>query len=424
MFPQLRQILILSAFAMLTLARAGAAPQAGGAGALTQAAQQLGARLDQLAATAQPPLFKRHLLSVGAVVRMEAARAGLYADADPKAAAEALDFVNQLIKAFDGDAAQWQTYVEGRRALILARLSKRDGTLQFAVVRFPAAWDPARAYPLLMFLHGSGPNTPLYFVANVGRGATVPFLAQAGFSVMPYGRGNTSYRDIGEIDVLEALDDMQQTFKIDPDRRYLYGFSMGGSGTWRVARRTPDLWAAVAPCGAGGPGVHPPAILARNVTYLPIWIFIGGKDPGFAGAKTLCDVIAQYGPAPVFNTDPTLAHAWPGEIHAKCVAWLTQHTRKRPDKFAFVADTDDHTGVWGITMKRDLAVGALPEFECAIAGNAVRIDSKGTAGLNVILGAGGLGLSGNVTVTWNGAQAYAGPATAVELGEGTRRLRR
>ena len=419
-----RKILILLAFLLGALTGTRAAPPSGGAESnLAEAVRQLGNRLDQLAATAEPPLFKRHLISVNAIARSEAARAMLYAGSDHKAAEEALGFVTQLIKAYGGDAAQWNSYLEGRRGLVLARLSARDGTLQFSIVRLPADWDPQKAYPLLMNLHGAGPASPLHYVTAISQGATPRFMAQAGYNVMPYGRGNSSYRDIGEVDVLESYDDMHRTFKIDADRRYLYGFSMGGSGTWRIARRTPDRWAAVAPCGAGGPGVHPPAILARNVTYLPIWIYIGEADPGFAGAKTLHDTIAQYGPAPVFTSAPGLGHVWPVQAQTDCVAWLLEHTRKRPDKFAFVADTDEHLGVWGITMKRDIAVSPLPEFECAITGNTVRIDSKGTAGLEVKLGHDGLGLSGNAMVTWNGAKAYEGPASAIELGEGTKRRR-
>ena len=78
---------------------------------------------------------------------------------------------------------------------------------------------------------------------------------------------------------------------------------------------------------------------------------------------------------------------------------------------------------WGITMNRDIAVSPLPEFECTITGNTVRIDSTGTAGLDVNLGAGGLGLSGTVTVIWNGTKAYEGPASAIELGKGAKRRR-
>lgn len=45
-----------------------------------------------------------------------------------------------------------------------------------------------------------------------------------------------------------------------------------------------------------------------------------------------------------------------------------------------------------------MTVGPLPEFECTLSGNSVRIDSKGTSGLEVSLGAGSLGLSDAVVV--------------------------
>lgn len=390
--------LIPLALLLAALTGAGAVPSSAAAeNDLAEAVTLLGDRLDQLAATAEPPLFRRHLISVNAVMHSEAARAMLYAGTDPKAEEETRGYLRELTNAYNGDAAQWNTYLEGRRALILARLSGRDGTLQFYCVHLPADWDTDTAFPLLLNLHGSGPTNPLYYVAVVARGIPSRALERTGYHVMPYGRGNTSYRDIGEIDVLESYDDVRRTLKIDDDRCYLYGFSMGGSGTWRVARRTPDRWAAIAPCGAGGPGVGP-AMLARNVTYLPIRIYIGEADRGFEGAKTLRDTIAQYGPPPVFTSAPGLGHVWTEQARTECVAWLLEHTRKRPDRFTFVADTDDHPGVWGITMNRDLAVSALPEFECTITGNTVHIDSTGTVGLDVNLGAGGLGLSGTVLV--------------------------
>src|ERR1039457_2904318 len=168
-----RKILIFLAYLIAALTGIGAAQPSGGAeNNLAEAVRQLGNRLDQLAATAEPPLFKRHLTSVNAIAHSEAARAMLYAGSDPKAAEEALGFVTQLIKAYGGDAAHWNTYLEGRRGLVLARLSGRDGTLQFSIVRLPTAWDPQRAYPLLMNLHGAGPASPLHYVAVIDRKST------------------------------------------------------------------------------------------------------------------------------------------------------------------------------------------------------------------------------------------------------------
>ncbi len=279
-------MLILLVFALAVLTASGAAtPSVGAENDLAEAVKLLGDRLDQLVATAEPPLFKRHLISVNAIVHTQSARAMLYASTDLKAAEETLGYLRELIKAYHGDAAQWNTYLQGRRALSLAWLSARDRTLQFYNAHLPADWDQQKVYPLLLNLHGAAPTSPLFYLTRVAGGIDSRSPARSGYHIMPFGRGNSSYRDIGEIDVLEAYDDVHRTFKIDPDRRYLYGFSMGGSGTWRIARRTPDRWAAIAPCGAGGPGVYNPALLARNVTYLPIWIFIGEADRGFEGPR-------------------------------------------------------------------------------------------------------------------------------------------
>src|ERR1035441_1438657 len=71
-----RKILILLAFLMAALTGIGAAQPSGGAeNNLAEAVRKLGNRLDQLAADAEPPLFKRHLTSVNAIVRSEIGRA-------------------------------------------------------------------------------------------------------------------------------------------------------------------------------------------------------------------------------------------------------------------------------------------------------------------------------------------------------------
>jgi poly(3-hydroxybutyrate) depolymerase len=56
---------------------------------------------------------------------------------------------------------------------------------------------------------------------------------------------------LSEQEVMAALDQVRQTYRIDPARIYLMGNSMGGVGAAYLAVRYPDVWAAVAP--AGGP---------------------------------------------------------------------------------------------------------------------------------------------------------------------------
>ncbi len=67
----------------------------------------------------------------------------------------------------------------------------------------------------------------------------------------PMGRGNVDYRWMGERDVLRCLDEATRRFQVDRDRVYLSGESMGGNGTWLIASRHPQLFAAAAPVYGG-----------------------------------------------------------------------------------------------------------------------------------------------------------------------------
>jgi hypothetical protein len=172
---------------------------------------------------------------------------------------------------------------------------------------------------------------------------------------------------------------------------------------------------AIIVCPGGGPRPNAPAFLVRNVTHMPIRIYAGENDPHLDSSRQLHDILVNHGSKPELIVLPNVGHDWPVTADTECTTWLLQHTRHRPDHFVFVADTDEHTGVWGVTMQRD---PQLPEFECTITGNTVRIDSRGTQGLEVKLGSDRLKLTGNVVLVWNGKQAYEGPAKTHELGDG------
>ncbi|MHC4621277.1 MAG: carboxylesterase family protein, partial [Planctomycetota bacterium] len=73
--------------------------------------------------------------------------------------------------------------------------------------------------------------------------------------------------------LMALLDDMESTYRVDSERVYLTGISMGASGTWSLACEYPDRFAAVAPvCGLTRPSK---ACRLKNV---PIWAFHGAKD--------------------------------------------------------------------------------------------------------------------------------------------------
>jgi hypothetical protein len=119
--------------------------------------------------------------------------------------------------------------------------SEIDGTVQPFGVALPAGYDPARRWPMLVILHGLGHFSPYQCEARSEPGMIV---------VAPRGRGGMDYKFVGEPDVLRAVEEALRLFPVDTDRVYLAGNSMGGTGSWHLASRFPDRFAAIMPvCG-------------------------------------------------------------------------------------------------------------------------------------------------------------------------------
>jgi len=97
--------------------------------------------------------------------------------------------------------------------------------------------------------------------------------------------------------------------KIDTSRIYLTGLSMGGYGSWDLAARHPEWFAAVIPiCGGGDPGS------AEKLAGLPIWAFHGDKDqivPESASSEMVV-AIRNAGGRPAYTVLPGVGHgSWP-----------------------------------------------------------------------------------------------------------------
>ncbi|HEY6413390.1 MAG TPA: S9 family peptidase [Edaphobacter sp.] len=125
---------------------------------------------------------------------------------------------------------------------------------------YPANYDPAKKYPMIVDVHG-GPSaavTPRW--PSVGYGA-VPFSALDYFVFMPnprgsYGQGEkftqANIKDFGYgdlSDILAGMDVLEKRFPIDKTREGLTGWSYGGFMTMFGVTQTPRFRAAVA--GAG-----------------------------------------------------------------------------------------------------------------------------------------------------------------------------
>jgi predicted esterase len=136
-------------------------------------------------------------------------------------------------------------------------------------------------YPLILFLHGQGDaGTEGRQYLNVGLPRIIEQSRDShGFIVVcPQGRtGIWSPESEDAEQAMTILEAVQGEFNVDPKRIILTGLSSGGTGTWFLAARHPDRWAAIVPVSS--------AIdrrLAPEIRHIPCWCFHNCNDePGY-----------------------------------------------------------------------------------------------------------------------------------------------
>lgn len=126
----------------------------------------------------------------------------------------------------------------------------------------PAKYNSTRAYPLVVALHGLGGTEdsmfgPNYRVIEQAAQREYIVVAPMGYRVDGgYGSAITGGRrgELSAQDVMEVVERVRRQYKVDDNRIYLMGHSMGGFGTWALGAKYPTLWAVLAPIsGAGNP---------------------------------------------------------------------------------------------------------------------------------------------------------------------------
>jgi predicted peptidase len=134
--------------------------------------------------------------------------------------------------------------------------------------------DPARKWPLLLFLHGAGERgDDLDVLRDYGpvkeaeNKPDFPFICLA-----PQCPDSEIW--LGMLpDVKLLLDEIAAAYLVDEDRLCLTGMSLGGYGAWALATLYSDLFAALAPVCGGGI-----VLQAEKLKDIPIWAFHGEED--------------------------------------------------------------------------------------------------------------------------------------------------
>ncbi|MGB0678493.1 MAG: prolyl oligopeptidase family serine peptidase [Polyangiales bacterium] len=176
-------------------------------------------------------------------------------------------------------------------------------------VYLPPNYDPKKAWPLYVALHGGSSNGNLFL--GVVLGNNMPWLKYRDhlwdvytprwspdwIVVAPTGYGQVMWRWMGEQDVLDVIRDVERHYNVDPDRIVLGGLSNGGVGAYAIGMRHASRFAAVQAM-AGAPswlqyaGGQPLAAeriamerysgmhLAENTTATHFSFYHGYTDPG------------------------------------------------------------------------------------------------------------------------------------------------
>lgn len=192
--------------------------------------------------------------------------------------------------------------------------------------------DATRKWPLVIYLHGgSDRGTDLKKLYSSGipdqvyRGREFPFIMLAP-QCPEHLRWETD-------DWFENFyKEVTAKYRIDFDRVYLTGPSLGGSGTWYIAARYPKIFAAIAPiCGftshLGYIGKH-----ISRLLDMPVWAFHGKLDTvvPFEETERIVRRLEGENRSLRFSAEPDVGHwihwqVYPGrEIYD----WLLRYDRR------------------------------------------------------------------------------------------------
>lgn len=118
-------------------------------------------------------------------------------------------------------------------------------------IGIPPGYDGNTPVPLVLALHYGGEVTPFYGgdYLNLLVG---PALQELGaIMIAPDASGSGGWTNTQtESNVIQLLDAVEANYNIDPKKRLVTGFSMGGRGTWYMASRHQDRFTAAIPMAA------------------------------------------------------------------------------------------------------------------------------------------------------------------------------
>jgi predicted peptidase len=229
-------------------------------------------------------------------------------------------------------------------------------------VYVPANYSTSQEWPVIVDLHGNvmqGDDALLPTRRGLADAIRARRDAYPVICVFPQAaKGQFWEQEPMQRLVMAELDHVASDFRIDPSRTYLTGYSMGAAGTYRLAFKFGDRFAAYV-TGAGTVQPIPPhlgaqraaqdiatnpftattapfELLAAKIKNQPIWIFHGDSDKvvSIAQSQQLVAALKKAGGTVRFTQMPQTAHTegldrmWATPV---LIDWLiAQHRPTKP----------------------------------------------------------------------------------------------
>jgi len=199
----------------------------------------------------------------------------------------------------------------------------KDEVFHYRLLK-PAKVEAGKQYPVVLFLHGAGERGDdnikqlLYlpqWMTDAARREKFPC-----YLIAPQCRKDQKWANVDwssdravagpemsdQMKVaLMALDEVTKEFPVDRRRVYLTGLSMGGYGSWDVAVRFPERFAAVAPVCGGGDEAQ-----AAKLKNMPIWNWHGSVDKAVKveRSRRMIEAIRAAGGSPKYTELEGVGH--------------------------------------------------------------------------------------------------------------------
>jgi predicted peptidase len=183
----------------------------------------------------------------------------------------------------------------------------------------PVGYDSQTNLPLVLFLHGAaglGDDNTRQF----NGGNEVPPLALTAddaqarfpsFVLAPQCPRGSSWSGFGRqpsemiASTMAAIQSLGREFRLDWDRLYVVGVSMGGHGVWDATAKLPRTFAAAVPICAASDLAH-----AAKISTTPVWCFHGAADPliPVSNARQMVAALRKAGGHPKYTEYPAAGH--------------------------------------------------------------------------------------------------------------------